>query len=126
MAEMTWLRHDEDVRLDTGHLMALYDDLGEAAADGVVGRAMDELAVRVAEMAAQRATADPGDFCRNARGLGRIAGQIGMSSFARVAQDVAECALAGDAVALAATWARLQRIADRSLVAVWDMQDISG
>ena len=61
----------------------------------------------------------------NARSLGRVAGQVGMVTLARVACDVAECAGRGDTVAAAATWARLERISDRSLVAAWDMQDIS-
>ena len=105
--------------------MALYEDLGEAGAENVVSRAMDELSFRMNEMIGQYSDRDTERFCRNARSLCRVAGQVGMTSFSRVAQDVADCAAAGEPVALAATWARLQRLSDKSLVAVWDLQDIS-
>jgi hypothetical protein len=52
-----------------------------------------------------------------------IADQIGMASLARVARDVSSCAVRVDAAALGATLARLERIADVSLMAIWDMQD---
>lgn len=125
MAEMSALRHEEGVRLDPDRLMALYEDLGEAGAENVVSRAMEELSHRLAEMQRQYRDVEIDRFCRNARSLSRVAGQVGMVSLARVAQDVADCAASGERVALAATWARLQRLSDQSLVAVWDLQDIS-
>lgn len=125
MAEFAALRHEEGVRLDPDRLMALYEDLGEAGAENVVSRAMEELSHRMGEMLVQFRSNDAERFCRNARSLARVAGQVGMISLARVAQDVADCAGSGERVALAATWARLQRLSDRSLVAVWDLQDLS-
>jgi hypothetical protein len=53
-----------------------------------------------------------------------LADKIGMVTLARVAQDVGLCAGRSDAAALAATLARLTRIGDRSLSAVWDLQDV--
>lgn len=125
MADMAALRHEEGVRLDPDRLMALYEDLGEAGAENVVTRAMEELSFRMAEMQEQFRTGDMDGFARNARSLGRVAGQVGMVTLSRVSRDVAECAARGDTVATAATWARLARISDRSLVAAWDMQDMS-
>ncbi len=125
MADMAVLRHEEGVRLDPDRLMALYEDLGEAGAENVVSRAMEELSHRMAEMQRQYQRLEIEAFCRNARSLGRVAVQVGMTSLARVAQDVADCAATGDAVALAATWARLSRLSDQSLVAVCDLQDMS-
>jgi len=125
MADLAVLRHEEGVRIDSDRLMALYDDLGAAGAEGVVSRAMEELTRRMSEMQDQFRSQELVTFSRNARSLGRVAGQVGMTSLARVAQDVADCVARGEAVALAATWARLARIGDRSLVAVWDMQDMS-
>ena len=125
MAELAALRHEEGVRLDPDRLMALYEDLGEAGAENVVSRAMDELAHRINEMQGQFRDQDMEPFCRNARSLGRVAAQVGMTSLARVAQDVSDCAAMGEETALAATWARLQRLGDCSLVAVWDIQDMS-
>jgi hypothetical protein len=48
-----------------------------------------------------------------------------MKTFARVAGDVAECANIGQIIPLTATLERLRRIADKSLNAMCDMQDIS-
>ena len=60
----------------------------------------------------------------SARSLTGIADQIGMNDLSRVAGDVTRCIDARDAVALAATLSRLQRIGERSLTAIWDMQDV--
>jgi len=125
MADMAALRHEEGVRLDPDRLMALYEDLGEAGAENVVTRAMEELAFRMSGMQEEFRTGDLDGFARNARSLSRVAGQVGMVTLARVSRDVADCAAQGDHVAVAATWARLGRISDRSLVAAWDMQDMS-
>ena len=125
MADMAALRHEEGVRLDPDRLMALYEDLGEAGAENVVTRAMEELAFRMSDMQEEFRTGDMETFARNARSLARVAGQVGMVTLARVSRDVAECAALGDMVAVAATWARLGRISDRSLVAAWDIQDMS-
>ncbi|UWQ95752.1 hypothetical protein K3728_00460 [Rhodobacteraceae bacterium M385] len=51
---------------------------------------------------------------------------IGMATLARVAQDVLETFIAGNEVALAATMARLDRVGERSIHAVWDLEDLSG
>lgn len=48
-----------------------------------------------------------------------------MTALARVAGDVTRAIDANDAVATAATLARLLRVGERSLTAVWDLQDLS-
>ncbi|WP_413868274.1 hypothetical protein [Albidovulum sp.] len=125
MAILAVLRHDEGVRLDPDRLVALYSDLGEAGAEQVVCRAMEELAGRLTEI--QR-FADDGDIAamtRSARLLVKVAEQIGMLTFARVAGDVLRATAAGDRAAQSATLARLVRIGDRSLNAVWDLRDMT-
>ena len=47
-----------------------------------------------------------------------------MTTLARVARDVLRPAPSHDAAALGATLARLVRIGERSLMAVWDLQDL--
>ncbi len=47
-----------------------------------------------------------------------------MLTLARIAGDVLRTADAGDVAAQAATLARLVRIADRSLNAVWDLRHL--
>ena len=125
MAILAVLRHDEGVRPDPDRLVALYSDLGEAGAEQVVCRAMEELAARLTEI--QR-LADEGRLAalsRSVRLLAEVAEQIGMPTFARVAGDVLRAAEAGDIAGQAATLARLVRVGDRSFNAVWDLRGIT-
>jgi hypothetical protein len=124
VVEPSTLKHDEPVRLDPERLAMLFRQLGPAGAENVIARAMEELGHRLAELAPLRRDGRLGDLSRRARSLIAIAEQIGLASFARVSGDVAICAARSDEPALAATLARLERIADRSLLAIWDMQDI--
>ena len=72
----------ENVIVDQDRLGALYAQLGEAGAEDVVCRALEELA------------------------------------------DVSHCIDRRDITALAATLSRLIRVGERSLTAIWDLQDI--
>lgn len=111
----------EQQQLDT-----LYASLGEYQAEEVICRAMEELAMRLALIERAYTEHELQSLAKGARGLVKIADQIGMSTLAKVARDVAICADREDRLALAATLARLLRISDRSLMAVWDMADLSG
>ncbi|MBY6157698.1 hypothetical protein KUV69_10080 [Pseudooceanicola nitratireducens] len=122
--EVRVLSQDETVRLDPDRLQALYDQLGEAGAEDVVCRAMEELAVRLSmtERFFRQDRLD--DMRKAARSLTGIAEQIGMNCLARVAGDVTACIDCRDAVALSATLSRLLRIGERSLTVIWDMQNV--
>ena len=124
-AEVSALRHEEGVRLDPDRLGALYAELGHTAAETVVCRAMEELAIRISDMQAFHAQGDVAAVQRAGRLLAKVADQVGMTSLARVAADVCDCADRRDPAALGATLARLVRIGDRSLTAIWDLQDLS-
>lgn len=125
MAHVSVLQVEDEIRLDPDRLGALYYQLGDQGAEDVVCRAMEELAVRLADVDARFREADWGAVARLSRSLIAIADQIGMVGLARVAGDVAQSAKAEDFPAIAATLARLGRIADRSLTEVWDAQDLS-
>lgn len=124
MAEISDLHHQEGVRLAPDRLMALFARLGDAEAEQAISRTMEELAAQLllARQAADMAAPDA--VAAAAQTLCSLADKIGMVTLARVAQDVGLCAGRGDAAALAATLARLTRIGDRSLSAVWDLQDV--
>ena len=124
-ADYCELRYEEVVRLEPDRLLALYAELGQTAADRVVCRAMEDMAVRLSDIQGFATGADWDGLIRSARLLGKVAIQVGMTTLARVAQDVCACTEARDASALGATLSRLVRIGDRSLTAVWDMQDMS-
>lgn len=125
MTEPAILLHEEVVRLDPDRIGALYNQLGDVGAENVVCRAMEELAIRMSDLPPLLRKNDLTQLAKIARSLVGIAEQIGMMTLARVARDVATCAHNGDLAALGATMARLSRIGDRSLAAVWDMQDMS-
>lgn len=115
----------ESVRVDHDRLGALYAQLGEAAAEDVVCRAMEELALRLSHCSRLHTDKNWDDLRKCARSLIAISDQIGMFALARVSADVINCIDAGDTTATAATLARLLRIGEQSLTAIWDLQDIT-
>jgi hypothetical protein len=126
LMQLTRLRPEETVRLEHERLEALYASVGERQAEEIICRAMEELAMRLALMERAYSAGEMVPLAKGARGLVKIADQVGMTKLASVATDVAECAERADVPALGATIARLIRISDRSLTAVWDTADISG
>lgn len=116
------LKQDECVRLDPDRLDVLFDQLGETGAEDIVCRALEELAARLGHAERCYRERRIADMRKSSRSLIAIADQIGMSLLARVAADVTASIDAGDHVALAATFARLLRIGERSLCEIWDVQ----
>lgn len=121
--QVTRLKQREPVRLDADRIEALYHRLGESGAEDVVCRALEEVALRLAQAERCYRAALFGNMRKSSRGLIAIAEEIGMTHLARVAGDVTLCIDRGDATALAATFTRLLRIAESSLCEIWDMQD---
>ena len=125
MENVVVLAHDEAVRMDGQAISALTAQLGEAGAEGVINRAMEEVANRLTLIERSYYQQETDILWKSARGLVSIAEQIGPVELAYCAQTVSDCAQAEDQVALAAVVNRLVRMGDRSLTAVWDMSDIS-
>lgn len=119
------LRPDENVRLNPSRLTELFVQLGNRSAEDVVCRAMEELAVRLADIEAAYWQSDFSKVSKGSRGLIAIADQIGLNGLAQVARHVAATASRNDKTAIAATVSRLVRIGDKSLAAVWDAQNMS-
>tara|TARA_R110002074_G_scaffold106579_3_gene230288 strand:+ start:2518 stop:2895 length:378 start_codon:yes stop_codon:yes gene_type:complete len=115
----------EQVCVDQERLGALYSQSGEAGAEDIVCRALEELALRMSHCDRLYREQNWPDLRKNTRSLIAIADQIGMQKLSQVAGDVTQCIDAGDANSLAATLSRLLRIGERSLTAVWDMQDVN-
>lgn len=118
------MRPYEQVVLDQDRLNALYCEMGAAAAEDIVCRAMEELAQRLTRCDSQYHAADMKGLRKNTRSLVAIADQVGMFTLSKVASDVTACIDRQDDVALAATLSRLIRIGERSLTAVWDLHDV--
>lgn len=104
---------------------ALFAELVEAGAEDVVCRAMEELALSLSHCSRMHADSQWDDLRRCARSLVAISEQIGMLVLARVANDVIETIDTHDIPAIGATLARLLRIGEQSLTAIWDLQDIT-
>lgn len=109
------LRLKDKIRHDAGPISTIYRNLDTASADQVVTRALGELALSMAGLADQVRGQDLGDLDRKVRRLQRMADNLGMLSFAQVCTDVRECLGGGDATAFSAVWARLLRVAERSM-----------
>jgi glutathione S-transferase len=115
----------ENARLDPDRLAALYSQLGPSAAEEVVCRAMEELAMRLSHIDTLFRQQSWEGMRKNTRALIAIAEQIGMTGLARAGTHVVYCIDDADHTALAATLSRLARLGDQSLTAIWDLQDLS-
>lgn len=115
----------EPVQLDADKLEQLFDQLGDRAAEDVVCRAMEELAVRLAQAERLYRAGNVADMRKCVRSMGAIATQIGMGMLTRVANDVVACIDACDTNALAAVHQRLLRTGESSLTEIWELQDLS-
>ena len=125
MTDIAQLKPTEQVRVDPDQLSGLYAELGEIAAEEIVCRAMEELALRLAHCDRLYRGGDLQYLRKSSRSLIAIADQIGMNKLSRVANDVTQCIDAGDDAALSATLCRLMRIGEASLTAIWDLQDLT-
>lgn len=125
MTQLITLTQNENVRLNPDRLQGLYLQLGETGAEDVVCRAIEELAVRLSHCERLWRQHDHVALRKSARSLIAIADQIGMVALARIAGDVTGSIDAQDDVAVGATLTRLIRVGERSLTAVWDLQDLS-
>ena len=111
--------------MDAALLETLCADLGPHGAEDVVCRAMEELGQLLFQIHEIAIVGKREDLHRSLRRLAAIADQIGLCGLAQVARDVMACIEYGDTIAEAATLARLSRTGERSLSALWDLQDLS-
>lgn len=125
MNQIVQIRSLEPIQLDQVRLNALYAQLGSEGAQSVVCRAMEELAARLAECDTLWRAKNYEHLRKQARSLTAIADQIGMDRLAQVAGHVTTSIDAEDEIALAATLSRLLRIGERSLTAIWTMENLS-
>lgn len=115
----------EKAGLDPERLEQLFARLGPQEGENVVCRAMEELACRLGHADRLFTQGDWPEMRKCTRSLGRIAEQIGMCGLSRISHDVVQCIDDGDGVALSATLARMVRMGESSLYALWDLQDLS-
>ena len=125
MSAVLKIAYDETVRLDRSQLEVLYQSLGPIGADKVVNHALEEISIALTRGLKEYRDGRLDELRATVRAFVAVAQQVGMMTLARVARDVQELSMIHDPAALGATMARLERIGETSLVAVWDLQDLS-
>ncbi|MDF0599340.1 hypothetical protein P1J78_01215 [Psychromarinibacter sp. C21-152] len=112
----------EAVGLEYEQLERFWRRLGPETGELALGAAMEDIALMMHEAQMAWQLGDRPALRRCAAGLRGAADRLGMPLLCVVAGDVLTLCDDGDASALAATVARLQRVGERSLCAVWDAQ----
>ncbi|MEM1272326.1 MAG: hypothetical protein AAGF88_00840 [Pseudomonadota bacterium] len=113
----------EVARFDPERLEALCQEKGEAEAENEAAEALRIIGQLLRDIAPDRQNVSDRTMARQLSKLTAAADRIGMSTLARVADDVRHCLAVGDPVALSATLARLYRVGDRSIHAIFDLDD---
>lgn len=116
--------HSETAGLNRERLAELYMELGQSGAEGVVCRAMEELSERLHRIGGECEPMNFNTIEKTARSMVGIADQIGMYSLANVAGHVQDAARQKNHAAVGGTVARLLRIGENSLTAIWDLQEM--
>ena len=109
------LRPKDQVKQDAEPIATIYRNLGAASAEQVVTRALTELALTMAGLASQVRAKEMTDMDRQLRRLQRMSENLGLISLAAIAGDVRQCLARSDVTSFGAVWARLLRVAERSL-----------
>ncbi|MFC0201262.1 hypothetical protein [Paracoccus rhizosphaerae] len=120
MAQISALAVPEAVRVDSRRVAEIIAELGETAAQHVVGLALEQLAAALTAVDAALQAGDLAQAVADAERISRLAWQIGLLSLAGVAMDLGSTAERGDQAAMSAIRARLMRVGNRSLTAIWD------
>lgn len=115
MGEIAALRPREVVRQDVEAIAVIYRNLGAPVAEQMVTRALGELALTMAGIAEKVQAQELRDLARQLGRLGRLAADLGLLTLAMVAGDAKTCLERADSTAFSAVWARLLRVAERSL-----------
>lgn len=120
MAQVTALAVDEAIQVDSRRVGDIVNELGESAAHNVIGLALEQMAVLLTHIDRALDGGDLVEAIAQAERLSRLAWQIGLSSLAGVAVDLASCAEGQDLASLTAVRARLARVGNRSLTEIWE------
>ena len=123
---VTVLKPEEPARFNPDRLERLCDEIGELRAEHEVARALEDLTAQLDKVAQIDPISDSDRLARVLRALVATSDHIGMATLARVGRDVLACLHRADVVALMSTHARLMRVGDRSIRAIWDLEDLSG
>lgn len=120
---ITALRPRDRVRQDAEPIAAMYREMGTKAAEQIVNRALGELALTISGLSQQIRSRELNELPRRLRRLQRMSENLGMVSLGLVAADARRAFEENDTTAFSAIWARLMRVAERSLATDKDLLD---
>ena len=123
---VTELHPEEPARFNPDRLERLCAEIGEVRAEDEVARALEVINAQLQEIEAISPLTGAEALSIRLQALISASDHIGMATLARVGRNVQACLARGDTVALAATHSRLVRVGDRSIHAIWDLEDLSG
>ncbi len=115
----------EDAHVDRNRLTELRIRLGDVGTENLVCRTMEELAVLLAKV---HTALIRGHLYEVHAAAGKIASKsdhVGLTTLGNVAKDVHDLAATDNAAALSACAARLSRVGEGSLIAVWGDENLS-
>ncbi|MBF9029431.1 hypothetical protein HKCCE3408_03380 [Rhodobacterales bacterium HKCCE3408] len=115
----------EAARFDPTRLESLCITKGELQAETEAAEALDCINRLLEEVSPAAAPLGRMRLIARIDALIASADKIGMCTLTRVARDVRACLATNDPVALAATLARLSRVGERSMYAIFDLEDQS-
>lgn len=121
---ITELAPEEPARFNPECLEELCLKIGEVRAEAEVALALHRISEVLPNLNAMLRD-DGNAFAVVVDQICEDADLIGMATLARVARNVADSYATQNHVALAATLARLDRVGERSIHAVWDLEDLS-
>jgi hypothetical protein len=117
-AELYHIASSESAALDTSRILGLRQSLGDQRCREVVSEVVFHLTDRLGLLQTALGAGDSAEAQVLASRLSSLSEQVGLSDFARVARDLADCLESGDEVAVAAVGARLMRLGEESLFSV--------
>ena len=121
MENVVLYRPVELIFVDAEHLATLSRERGRPRAEYIAHTAMEEIAERLTAAEAAWAAGEFARLGKIARSLVGMSRQLGMETLSKVAAMVAENAGSRDAAALAALVARMIRVGEGSLSAIWEV-----
>lgn len=121
--QISKIRPQEVVLLDTDLLDEMCVRLGYSKAETAISAAMEDLAVLLQYTGTLLKAGDFDTLAVTARQIEGLAIRTGMAALSRVANDVRNLSTGDNFNALSATSARLRRVGEQSLIAIWDRED---
>ena len=126
MSRVCELRLDEPLQLDSERLADMFVELGEAQATHLIALSIDRLEGLVEEVERAVTQMRAGDCVEHAGEIRALGDALGLLSLSNAASGVTLAVQSSDEVAVAATLARLQRMALRSFRIAEELQHRSG